>query len=82
MHQGKERMEEGGRRGPRRGLLCLDLGVKSDRAKACGSALTKLTPSTTAPSTTVNSTPGVSADVAVPQRQLTLHRGTDHGVVS
>jgi len=49
MHQGKERMEEGGRRGPRRGLMCLDLGVKSGRAKAYGSALTKLTPSTVAP---------------------------------
>ena len=82
MHQGKGRMEEGGRRGPRRGLLCLDLGVKSDRAKACGSALTKLTPSSAGPRATVKNTTRVSADVAVPRHQLTLRRGTDHGVVS
>ena len=33
MHQRKERMEEGGRRGARRGLMSLDLGVESRRAE-------------------------------------------------
>ena len=72
MHQGKGRMEEGGRRGPRRSLMCLDLDVKSGRAKAYGSALTKLTLTTTGPSGTVNNTLEVRADMAKPRRQLTL----------
>ena len=78
----KERMEEGGRRGPRRGLMCPGLGVESCCAKVCGSALTKPTPSFVGPSATVNNTTGVNADVALPRRQLTLHRATYHGVVS
>ena len=81
MHQGKGRMEEGGRRGPWRGLMCPDLGVKSGRTKACGSALTKLTPTTVGPSATVNNTPKVRAGVAEPRRQLTLRRATDHDVM-
>jgi len=82
MHQGKERMEEGGRRGPRCGLMCPDLGVESGHAEVWGLALTKPTPSSTGPSATVNNTTKVSTDVAVPRCQLTLRRGTDHGVVS
>jgi hypothetical protein len=33
MHQGKERMEKGGRRGPRRSLTWPDLGVESSCAE-------------------------------------------------
>ena len=63
-----ERMEEGGRRGQRRGLMCPGLGVESCCAKVCGSALTKPTPSSAGPRATVKNTTRVSADVAVPQR--------------
>ena len=59
-------MEEGGRRGPQCGLMCLDLGVESCRTKVCGSALTKPTPSSVAPNAMVNTMTGVSADMAVP----------------
>ena len=67
MHQGKERMEEGGRRGPRRGLMMPDLGVQSRCAEVRGSVLTMLMPTNAGPSATVNSSTAVSGDVAVPR---------------
>ena len=48
-----ERMEEGGRRGQRRGLMCPDLGIDSTRAEVWGSALTNPTPTSVGPMATV-----------------------------
>ena len=48
-----ERMEEGGRRGQRRGLMCLDLGDDSSCAEVWGSVLTNPTPTSVGPMATV-----------------------------
>jgi hypothetical protein len=69
---------EGGRRGPRRGLMCPDLSAETCHANVWGSALTKPMSSYAGPSAMVNTTTEVSGDMAVPRRLLTRHRDTDH----
>ena len=74
-------MEEGGRRGPWGGLMCLDLSVESSHAEVYGSELTNPALSYAGLTASVADAIEVISDVARPRCRPTPSREPDLSVI-